>query len=1051
MDAQGRVFCAIVEEGEAKIERTSKHEEESSETLKERIQGLRESIVGRHHRFQSPYGKKPIVYVDWTASGRSVMQIEEFVRGKVLPMYGNTHTSTSITGLQTTCFRHEARQIIAQAVNAHRKDDVVIMTGSGSTAAVNRVVHLLGLDLPLRVGAPRPVVFVGPHEHHSNLLPWRESCAKVVTIAENSKGRLDIVQLERELAKYRKSEQTRLLIGSFSACSNVTGVLANVLAVTATLHRHGALSFWDYATAAPYVNVDMNPVVTGEDAPYVYKDAVFVSPHKFVGGPGASGVLVAKKRMFANAVPKQPGGGTVFYVTETSHRYVSNRVEREEGGTPDIVGSIRAGLVFQLKSRIGSSEALHRMESIISRRVLDMLKKIPNVHVLAANVDGPRLPVFSFVVRHAKSGRMLHHNFVSALLNDLYGIQARGGCACAGPYAQRLLGMSEESAQKIEDELLEKHELLRPGFSRVSFPYFLSSDEIDYVLSAISQVAREGWLLLPQYRFNHKTGEWTHRTRFTKFPTRLWLSDAPLSFDASFTTVGSTSTSASASSPDFAALLCEATSVYESAGSNVPPISDQTGVLGTESAKSLRWFVYPSEVVADVVASKRGKRKRSNPGNDGKNAERTASSIPVRPQAYRRAGDSDVSGAVLSLSATLSTSERDASLRRKYPRRTTDETPELFSGKATVALKRFEKTGPKSTSVDVAAESTATGKGRKKRRRTDEAATTGPVVVAAATTPCEEGDAAKESMTKRAWRPPRIPKKILRGVGQAIIQWNMIREGDRLLLGLSGGKDSLTLLNVLLELQRRSPVRFELAAATVDPQTDAFKPKPLRKYVESLGVPYHFLEEPIFDRAKSGQLQGNSICSFCARMKRGMLYSCCRKNGYNVLVLGQHLDDLVESFLMSAFNNGSLRTMKANYTIDEGDLRVIRPLVYVRELEMRKYSLAARLPVINENCPACFEAPKERHRVKKLLQQEESLSHNLFGNLRRTILPLMEDGMVDHLSGVAKKRSQRGKKGRKKDSGGGARRDRGGETITTATVVREKRASNGEEEGKGRG
>eukprot|EP00940_MAST-03C_sp_MAST-3C-sp2_P001477 g1477.t1 len=984
-----RHFCAVLDEDvklpdDAERERVGRGELQS---VNDRIQRLREDIIGRMNVFDTPFGKRPIMYADWTASGRSVGSIENYIRESVLPLYGNTHTSTSITGLQTTCFRHEARQIISQAVNGHRKDDVVLMTGSGSTAAVNRMVHILGFDRPLAKGAPQPIVFVGPHEHHSNLLPWRESCAKVITINENAEGRMDASHLKREL----EAHKGRFMVGSFSACSNVTGVLADVLGVTALLHRHGALSFWDYATAAPYVNIDMNPVVMDENAPFVYKDAVFVSPHKFVGGPGAAGVLVAKKRLFTNKVPNHPGGGTVFYVSEEAHRFVSNRIEREEGGTPDIIGSVRAGLAFQLKRQIGDPEILQRIEAQMSRRAIDALANEKNVHVLASRVEGPRLPVVSFVIRHEKSGRILHHNFVSALLNDLYGIQARGGCACAGPYAQRLLGMSAEEIRRIENELLEKHELLRPGFSRVSFPYFMSDGEMAYVLDAIGQVAQHGWRMLPQYRFNHKTGEWLHRTRFTKFPNRVWLSNASL-LDSRSTAAKQKREGEKISNTS--ALLAEALKIYESAGHDMSQdafVSDQSQVLGTDAAESLRWFVYPSEVYADIRAIT--KSSSVHVDNEVVDAHDVREAIPIRPQAYMRnktlTAKKD-SGRVVPRSGAESLGSVIAhDLERKYPRRTAAETPSEFSG---VTLSPRHRKRPAAVRESVP----------KRMRTSKDAPPQKRCAVSKASGP-------KTTTMTKPWRAPSIPKKIMRAVGQAIGQWGMIREGDRLLLGLSGGKDSLTLLNVLIALQRRSPVRFELAAATVDPKTDAFKPKPLRAYVESLGVPYFFLEEPIFDRAKSGLLQGNSICSFCARMKRGLLYSCCRREGYNVLVLGQHLDDLVESFIMSAFNNGSLRTMKANYTIDEGDLRVIRPLVYVREIEMRKYSLAARLPVINENCPACFEAPKERHRVKKLLQQEESACPGLFSRLRRAIMPLMEDGTCNQMRALSEKRLQSGK------------------------------------------
>lgn len=1003
-----RTFCALVESDE-RTSRNGKKGTESSERssrLKRHVIRIRENLIGHHEPFDSPFGgTRPIVYADWTASGRSLRYVEDYVREKVLPFYGNTHTSTSITGLQTTCFRHEARQIIGQAVNAHRKDDVVLMTGSGVTASIVEMVHILGMDVPLEQNAKRPVVFVGPFEHHSNLLPWRESCAEVVVIREDTTGHFDVKHLEEELQKHKG----HFMIGSFSACSNVTGVMTDVLKVTAMLHRYGALSFWDYATAAPYVDIDMNPVVLGEDAPYVYKDAVFISPHKFVGGPGSTGVMIAKKRLFANSVPNRPGGGTVFFVTNNDHRYLSNRVEREEGGTPDIVGSIRAALVFQIRNELGSdAKELYALEHRVSQDVLSALKAISNVHVLAHDVDGPRLPIVSFVVRHAKTGRFLHHNFVSALLNDMYGIQARGGCACAGPYALRLLGVTPKNVRGLEHELLEKHELLRPGFSRISFPYFVPKEEIEYVLNAIRQVAEHGWRALPLYRFNHKTGEWSHRKRFTKFPGRLWLSD----ISSSSSERQGEDNVRTRKDVDFQALLDQAMQTYDDMSYEITkhPLPDQTNVLGGEDAEALRWFVYPSEVVADVTS-------KSLPSShlEDDHAKRTAATIPIRPHMYLPS-----TAVVHSTLEPVAGEDRGTvvfdALEKKFPRRTAVERPSTFSGTPTFSKRRVFKQEEEQSKLS------SNGVSRKSRARSSPKKRAREMMTEDSKTPSIETTHVVEEASrqrKKKKKPTAIPKKMSKLVGQAIHQFDMIREGDRLLLGLSGGKDSLTLLHILLALQKKAPIRFDVAAATVDPQNASFNPKPLGAYVRSLGVPYYFLEEPIFDRAKT-KLQGNSICSFCARMKRGLLYSCCRREGYNVLVLGQHLDDLAESFIMSAFNNGLIRTMSAHYTITEGDIRVIRPLAYVRESEMRKYSLNAHLPVINENCPACFEAPKERHRVKKMLQQEESHDPQLFNNLRRSLLPLMDADVCETIRKAGESRLKMGKQTTRRHRASGA-------------------------------
>ncbi|ACO67040.1 predicted protein, partial [Micromonas commoda] len=485
---------------------------------------MRRDVIGHGSTFSGAYGEKLMVYADWTASGRALRSVERKIRRDVLPLYANTHTSTSTTGAQSSCFRQEARQVVAQCVNARvsysdKHSDVVIFAGSGSTGAVDRLARALGAHVPLPRGAPRrarPVVFVGPHEHHSNLLPWRESCAIVVTIPEDSRtGGPCVRALTAALGRYANHPT---LIGSFSAASNVTGVLADVNAITETLHLHGALAFWDYAAAAPYVDVDMNPVVfdphTGALNPHVYKDAIFISPHKLPGGPGSPGVLVAKRSLFQNDVPSTPGGGTVFFVTGADHRYLSNRVEREEGGTQDIVGSARAGLAFQVKAAVGPG-LIARAESRLRDVLFGSLAANARIGDFSGKIG--RLPIVSFLVRApafdagdgaGPTSRFLHHSFVCAVLNDVFGVQARGGCACAGPYAHALLGIDESASAALEAHLLDKAEVLRPGFARVSLPYFASVREIEYVANAIHAVANHAWRLLPMYRVDAKTGEW---------------------------------------------------------------------------------------------------------------------------------------------------------------------------------------------------------------------------------------------------------------------------------------------------------------------------------------------------------------------------------------------------------------------------------------------------------------------------------------------------------------------------------------------------------------
>jgi selenocysteine lyase/cysteine desulfurase len=487
------------------------------------VEAIRAAVIGDDEAVSGPFGPRRVTYADYTASGRSLAFIEDYIREAVLPLYGNTHTESSGTGLQTTRFREEARAIIRDSVGGTREEHAVIFCGSGSTAAINKLVDVLNIRLPAdlddryqlaaRIPAgDRPVVFVGPYEHHSNELPWREATVDLVTIPEDVDGRIDLASLERSLAAHAGR---RLKIGSFSAASNVTGVISDTRAISVLLHRAGALSFWDFAAAAPYVDVEMSPHRPADpahpdgdpsDAALDYKDAIFMSPHKFIGGPGTPGVLVARRELFRNRVPSMPGGGTVAYVNPEEHVYLADPERREEGGTPAIVESIRAGLVFQLKEVVGVPLIRAREESFI-RRAIERWEGNPSIAILGSH-SLPRLSIVSFVVRHGS--RYLHHNFVVALLNDLFGIQSRGGCSCAGPYGHRLLGIDLETSHEFEREIARGCEGIKPGWVRVNFNYFISETVFEYILDAVDLVASEGWKLLPQYRFDEASGLWQH-------------------------------------------------------------------------------------------------------------------------------------------------------------------------------------------------------------------------------------------------------------------------------------------------------------------------------------------------------------------------------------------------------------------------------------------------------------------------------------------------------------------------------------------------------------
>ncbi|HAX81128.1 MAG TPA: aminotransferase, partial [Actinobacteria bacterium] len=535
-----------------------------------------------------------VTYADYTASGRSLEFIEDFIRDQVLPLYANTHTESSGTGMQTSRFREDARDIVRRCVGA-TAEHAVIFTGNGSTGAIDHLVRVLGLRIPTQLedryhfadiipATERPVVFIGPFEHHSNELPWRESIAEVVVIPEDADGHVDLAALEAALVAHADRP---VRIGSFSAASNVTGITTDTAAVSSLLHRHGALSFWDVAAAAPYVGVTMGSVDPGD--PLSYKDAIFISPHKLIGGPGTPGLLVARRDLFTNRVPTVPGGGTVAYVNPADHRYIDDIERREEGGTPNIVGSIRCGLVFALKEAVGTEVIREKEESFI-RRAIASWSANPNITILG-NPGADRLSIVSFVINHG--GKRLHHNFVVALLNDLFGIQSRGGCSCAGPYGHRLLGIDIETSHEYAREVARGCEVIKPGWVRVNFNYFISEETFGFLLDAVHLVAEHGWRLLPRYGFDPATALWSHADR-DPHPA-LGLDEVR------FTPGGLEHPDRRRHAPEaaLAEYLAEARRILAGAG---PAAAVEPVDLGADFEK-LRWFPLPEELQRELLGS----------------------------------------------------------------------------------------------------------------------------------------------------------------------------------------------------------------------------------------------------------------------------------------------------------------------------------------------------------------------------------------------------------------------------------------------------------------
>jgi selenocysteine lyase/cysteine desulfurase len=490
-----------------------------------RIKEIRKQIVGNDLLFDTPFGERHMLYIDYTASGRGIKIIEDKIYN-ILKTYANTHTEDDFSGKYLTHLLHQAEIRIKEIVNAG-ENGKIIFTGSGTTGALKRLQEILGIYLPpvtlesinkaYNVTEDKdkevlekncPVVFIGPYEHHSNELMWRESYVEVVVINLDNNGMIDLNDLKEKLKdpKYKNRQK----FASISACSNVTGVLTEVYDIAQICHEYDTLIFFDFAAIAPYRKIDMNKDEKS------YFDGIIFSPHKFLGGPGSCGVLVFNEKIYRKDLPPTTaGGGTVHYVGFKDQDYYEDIEMREKAGTPPILQAIKAALVLDLKEKIGV-DIIHKIEEEYKEYFIKKLKEIQNVQIIGDISSDKKIPIISFNIAH--KNRVLHPKFVSKLLNDLFGIQSRAGCMCAGPYGHHLLNINLEISLKYRKMILKGFEGIKPGWVRLNLHYSLSRLDIDYIINTIKFIAKFGYLFLQKYEFDMKTSEWKYIGYKSKFP-----------------------------------------------------------------------------------------------------------------------------------------------------------------------------------------------------------------------------------------------------------------------------------------------------------------------------------------------------------------------------------------------------------------------------------------------------------------------------------------------------------------------------------------------------
>lgn len=471
-------------------------------TLEKYFDPFRKNTIGFDKTFISPYGEKKIIYADWIASGRLYRPIEKMIAENFGPFVGNTHSEASITGTSMTLAYHHSHDLIKQHVNAG-KEDVIITAGSGMTGMVNKFQRILGLRVAEQLRdflklpeVLRPVVFITHMEHHSNQTSWIETIADVVVIKPNNKGLVDLNDLEKQLKKYAKR---KLKIGSFTACSNVTGIHSPYYEMAKLMHKHDGFCFIDFACSAPYEKIDMHPA-----DPMEKLDAIFFSPHKFLGGPGSSGVLIFDSNLYKNQVPDDPGGGTVEWTNPWGeHKFVNSIETREDGGTPAFLQSIKASLCVKLKEEMGTENML-RQEQQLVKTAFEGIRKIPAVHILADNIED-RLGAISFYVDK------IHYNLIVKILNDRYGVQVRGGCSCAGTYGHYLLHVTHKMSKHITQKIDHGDLSEKPGWIRMSIHPTMTFEEVHMIVQAVEEIVKNIKNWKDDYTYDLHRNEFFHK------------------------------------------------------------------------------------------------------------------------------------------------------------------------------------------------------------------------------------------------------------------------------------------------------------------------------------------------------------------------------------------------------------------------------------------------------------------------------------------------------------------------------------------------------------